>query len=86
MKVQLTVQEWMAPPQCKIAWTTHPAYRNLRSHILSSNRYGTNKEYVHCLSNYLTSIHVRLVEGTGDSTVFEFETQEDLTQFILTWS
>ena len=82
--LQLTVQEWMAPPEMAVEYSIHPAYRNLRSHLCNVKQ--TDKEYIDRLIKFLANINARLVERTGDRTVFEFDSQEDLTQFVLTWS
>lgn len=92
MKYYLVVQEWMAPPDHKIEWSTHSAYANLRRKLVSDLHKELNgvdfnhDKYVDYLNKYLARLNARVVDIGHDQTVFEFAHEEDLTQFVMVWS
>lgn len=82
MSVQL-VGLWMENPY---DWHKHPAYINWI--LQNSHRIGmlnsADKQQV--LNQMLTEYNGRLQLFKFNHVILEFDTQEDLTQFVLTWS
>ncbi len=83
MKPQLLVLEWMRDGE--VGWWRHPAYNNLRQHVFCGKAgYPTSLD-TSALKDALSSFNAQLVQQ-GSNTWIKFESQEDLTQFVLAWS
>jgi hypothetical protein len=60
----------------------HPAYDNLRQHAWLTCE---DKSYAENLTHILTAYGAKAVVR-NNQVILEFCSQEDLTQFVLTWS
>lgn len=67
-------------------WRDHPAYDNLRAHLMESQ---SSMEYMDQLNAILAEFNGYVKRGTLVTTnqiIFEFATEEDLMKFVLVWS
>lgn len=64
---------------------THPVYRKLADTLTG---WGTlpNADMANQINQVLSTYNGRLTKFRFTEIVFEFDTQEDLTQFVLAWS
>ena len=83
MKPQLMVLEWMRDG--KVGWWRHPAYHNLRQHVFWPRGSSTKPCYPQNENTFLQHMNARMIQ-MGSNTLIEFESQEDLAQFVLAWS
>lgn len=83
MSVQLVVHE---VPENSLNLDNVRLYRNFLKHIDTQGWPYVREEQKQLVNNMLAPYQARLAEYHFKRIVFEFETQEDLTQFVLTWS
>lgn len=85
MTVKLVVQEWVITlPLKEVVWKNHPAFNNLREKLYPPGT--SNEEYVISLIRTLERFNARITKEFADQVVFEFDSEEDLMKFLLTWS
>ncbi len=84
MTVQIVVFNWFQDP---LNGDTHPAYQNMHSHLLSQYPHAVGyNSFMSFVDDYLVAWHARRFLTDDNSLVVEFDSQEDLTQFVLAWS
>jgi hypothetical protein len=85
--IPFTAMDWSATRthyRQPASYFTHPAYTNLRQRAWVTGN--TGEEYVARLNQLLRDFHAQVVTCDVITVLFEFDTQEDLTQFVLSWS
>jgi hypothetical protein len=83
MTVQLVVHEM---PKDHLIYNNYEAYVNFLKHIDKQGWPYIREEQKRLINHMLTPYHARLAEFHFMRIVLEFDSPEDLTQFVLTWS
>lgn len=78
MTVKLETMTWDVKLQ---HYVFHPTYLNMQNHFTHN---GSSLSYYKQINQVLAAFNGGIKDR--DITYFEFTSQEDLTQFVLTWS